>query len=109
MAEVSPLISILSAIEEKLNSAIADSNNHSKFNENINGIEELLKDLNSTILDKKEDYIFEQNEKELMKNILANISKIEKINKNKLSFFDSLNKYFYDNVDKWFNFFKRFQ
>ena len=38
--------------------------------------------------------------KELLKKIFSLIIKVEKINKNKLGFFDSLNKYFYDNVNK---------
>ena len=100
MAETSLLTPILSAIKAKLDSAIADSNNHSKFTDNINDIEELLKNLNSIILNKNEEYNFDANEKHLMKNILDNISRLEKMNKNKLSFFDSLNKYFYDNVNK---------
>ena len=100
MAETSSLTSILSAIKAKLDGAISDSNDHSKFTDNINGIEELLKNLNSIILNKNEDYNFDTNEKHLMKNILDNISRLEKMNNNKLSFFDSLNKYFYDNVNK---------
>ena len=100
MAETSSLTSILNAIKAKLDGAIADSNDHSKFKDNINGIEELLKNLNSIILNKNEDYNFDTNEKHLMKNILDNISRLEKMNNNKLSFFDSLNKYFYDNVNK---------
>ena len=100
MAETSSLTSILSAIKAKLDGAMAVSNDHSKFTDNINDIEELLKNLNSIILNKNEDYNFDTNEKHLMKNILDNISRLEKMNNNKLSFFDSLNKYFYDNVNK---------
>ena len=98
MAETASLTSILNAIKGKLDSALSDSNNHSEFTNNINAIEELIKNLNSTILNEK--YNFDENEKDLMKNILENISKLEKMNNNKLSFFDSLNKYFYDNVNK---------
>ena len=100
MAETSSLTPILSAIKAKLDSAIAGSSNHSKFTDNINDIEELLKNLNSVILNNNEKYNFDTNEKHLMKNILDNISRLEKMNKTKLSFFDSLNKYFYDNVNK---------
>ena len=100
MAETLSLTSILNAIKAKLDNAIADSDNHSQFTNNINDIEDLLKTLNSIILNKNEDYNFDTNEKYLMKNILDNISRLEKMNNNKLSFFDSLNKYFYDNVNK---------
>ena len=100
MAETSSLISILSTIKAKLDGAVSDSNNHSKFTDSINDIEELLKNLNSIILNKNEGHNFDENEKLLMKNILENISRLEKMNNNKLSFFDSLNKYFYDNVNK---------
>jgi len=100
MAETSSLTSILSAIKGKLDSVLSDSNHHSEFTNNINAIEELIKNLNSAILNKNEKYNFDENEKHLMKNILENISRLEKMNNNKLSFFDSLNKYFYDNVNK---------
>ena len=100
MAETASLTSILNAIKGKLDSALSDSNNHSEFTHNINAIEELIKNLNSTILNENEKHNFDENEKHLMKNILENISKLEKLNNNKLSFFDSLNKYFYDNVNK---------
>ena len=100
MAETSSLTSILSAIKTKLDSAIGASSNHSQFTQNINDIEELLKNFNSMILNKNEDYNFDANEKRLMKTILDNILKLEKMNKNKLSFFDSLNKYFYDKVNQ---------
>ena len=100
MAETSSLTSILNTIKGKLDSALSDSNNHSEFTNNINAIEELIKNLNSTILNENEKHNFDENEKHLMKNILENISKLEKLNNNKLSFFDSLNKYFYDNVNK---------
>ena len=79
MAETSSLISILSAIKAKLDDTIADSNNHSKFTDSINDIEELLKNLNSIILNKNEEHNFEANEKLLMKNILENISRLEKM------------------------------
>ena len=100
MAETLSLTSILNAIKTKLDSAIAVSDNQSQFTNNINDVEDLLKNLNSIILNKNEDYNFDTNEKNLMKNILDNISRLEKMNNNKLSFFDSLNKYFYDNVNK---------
>ena len=100
MAETLSLTSILNAIKAKLDSAIAVSDNQSQFTNNINDVEDLLKNLNSIILNKNEDYNFDTNEKHLMKNILDNISRLEKMNNNKLSFFDSLNKYFYDNVNK---------
>ena len=43
MAETSSLTSILNTIKGKLDSALADSNNHSEFTNNINAIEELIK------------------------------------------------------------------
>ena len=52
------------------------------------------------ILEEKNNKGFDQNEKDLMKKILASIIELEKINKNKLGFFDSLNNYFYDSINK---------
>ena len=52
------------------------------------------------ILEEKNNKGFDQNEKNLMKKILASIIELEKINKNKLGFFDSLNNYFYDSINK---------
>ena len=100
MANFSSLIEILSAIELKLNSALSASNDSIKYNNNIEQINSLLKLLNNYILDEKNNKDFDQNEKDLMKKILASIIELEKINKNKLGFFDSLNKYFYDSINK---------
>ena len=63
-------------------------------------INSLLKLLNNYILDEKNNKDFDQNEKDLMKKILASIVELEKINKNKLGFFDSLNSYLYDSINK---------
>ena len=100
MANFSSLIEILSAIELKLNIALSASNDSIKYNNNIEQINNLLKLLNDYILDEKNNKDFDQNEKDLMKKILASIIELEKINKNKLGFFDSLNKYFYDSINK---------
>ena len=100
MANFSSLIEILSAIELKLNSALSASNDSIKYNNDIEQINSLLKLLNNYILDEKNNKDFDQNEKDLMKKILASIIELEKINKNKLGFFDSLNKYFYDSINK---------
>ena len=100
MANFSSLIEILSAIELRLNSALADSKDTIKYNNNIEELNNLLKLLNNYILEKKNDKGFDQNEKNLMKKILASIIELEKINKNKLGFFDSLNNYFYDSINK---------
>ena len=100
MVKFSSLIGILSAIEEKLNSALSDSKNTLKFNKNISELEILLQTLNQFIINEKSDKEFSQNEKDLMKKVLNSIIELEKINKNKLGFFDSLNKYFYDNINK---------
>ena len=100
MANFSSLIEILSAIELKLNSALSASNDSIKYNNNIEQINSLLKLLNNYILDEKNNKDFDQNEKDLMKKILASIIELEKINKNKLGFFDSLNNYFYDSINK---------
>ena len=100
MANFSSLIEILSAIELKLNSALSDSKNSVKYNNNIEEVNNLLKLLNNYILDEKNSKDFDQNEKNLMKKILASIIELEKINKNKLGFFDSLNNYFYDSINK---------
>ena len=56
--------------------------------------------LNALIIEKNNEHQFTDEEKELLKKIFNLIIKVEKINKNKLGFFDSLNKYFYDNVNK---------
>ena len=100
MTNFSSLIEILSAIELKLNSALSASNDSIKYNNNIEQINSLLKLLNNYILDEKNNKDFDQNEKDLMKKILASIIELEKINKNKLGFFDSLNNYFYDSINK---------
>ena len=100
MANFSSLIEILSAIELKLNSALADSKDSVKYNNNIGEVNNLIKLLNNYILEEKNNKGFDQNEKNLMKKILASIIELEKINKNKLGFFDSLNNYFYDSINK---------
>ncbi len=100
MTEFTSLTSILSTIELKLNSAMSVSNDQKLFNENINEIENLLKKTNAFIIEKNNDHQFSDIEKELIKKIFDLIIKLEKINNNKLGFFDSLNKYFYDNIDK---------
>ena len=100
MTESSSLLSILSTIEFKLNGAMSVSNDQKLFNENINEIENLLKKTNVFIIEKNNDHQFSDIEKELIKKIFDLIIKLEKINNNKLGFFDSLNKYFYDNIDK---------
>ena len=100
MANFSSLIEILSAIELRLNSALSDSKDSIKYNNNIEELNNLLKLLNNYILEEKNNKSFDQNEKDLMKKILASIIELEKINKNKLGFFDSLNNYFYDSINK---------
>ena len=100
MANFSSLNEILSAIELRLNSALSDSKDSIKYNNNIEEVKNLLKLLNNFILEEKNNKGFDQNEKDLMKKILASIIELEKINKNKLGFFDSLNNYFYDNINK---------
>ena len=100
MSNFSSLIEILSAIELKLNSALSDSKDSNKFKKNIEELNNLLKLLNDFVLEEKNNRVFEQNEKDLMKKILSSIIELEKINKNKLGFFDSLNKYFYDSINK---------
>ena len=56
--------------------------------------------INALIIEKNNEHQFTDEEKELLKKIFNLIIKVEEINKNKLGFFDSLNKYFYDNVNK---------
>jgi len=100
MTNFSSLIEILSAIELRLNSALSDSKDSIKYNKKIEEVNNLLKLLNNFILEEKNNKDFDQNEKDLMKKILASIIELEKINKNKLGFFDSLNNYFYDSINK---------
>ena len=100
MTETLSLMSILSTIELKLNSALAVSNNPKNFNDQISELDKLLEALNALIIEKNNEHQFTDEEKELLKKIFNLIMKVEKINKNKLGFFDSLNKYFYDNVNK---------
>jgi len=100
MTETLSLISILSTIELKLNGALAVSKNPKNFNSQISELNKLLEALNALIIEKNNEHQFTDEEKELLKKILNLIIKVEKINKNKLGFFDSLNKYFYDNVNK---------
>ena len=100
MTETLSLISILSTVELKLNGALAVANNHKNFNDQISELDKLLKALNALIIEKNNEHKFTDEEKELLKKIFNLVIKVEKINKNKLGFFDSLNKYFYDNVNK---------
>ena len=100
MTETLSLISILSTIELKLNGALAVGNNPKNFNDQISELDKLLETLNALIIEKNNEHQFTDEEKELLKKIFNLIIKVEKINKNKLGFFDSLNKYFYDNVNK---------
>ena len=100
MTETLSLISILSTIELKLNGDLAVSNNPKNFNDQISELDKLLEALNALIIEKNNEHQFTDEEKELLKKIFNLIIKVEKINKNKLGFFDSLNKYFYDNVNK---------
>ena len=100
MTETLSLISILSTIELKLNGALAVSKNPKNFNDQISELDKLLEALNALIVEKNNEHQFTDEEKELLKKIFNLIIKVEKINKNKLGFFDSLNKYFYDNVNK---------
>ena len=100
MANFSSLNEILSAIELRLNSALSASKDSIKYNKKIEEVNNLLKLLNNFILEEKNNKDFDQNEKDLMKKILASIIELEKINKNKLGFFDSLNNYFYDSINK---------
>tara|TARA_B100001093_G_scaffold274283_2_gene262204 strand:- start:70 stop:372 length:303 start_codon:yes stop_codon:yes gene_type:complete len=100
MSDFSSLIEILSAIELKVNSALVVSKDTIKYNKNIEELNSLLKSLNDFVLEDKNNRDFDQSEKILMKKILESIIKLEKINKNKLGFFDSLNNYFYDKINK---------
>ena len=100
MSDFLSLEEILSAIEAKFISAISASNDSTLFNQEINNIDNLLKKLNSFLIEKKNEHILSEKEKELLKKIFNLIIKVEKLNKNKLGFFDSLNKYIYDNVNK---------
>ena len=100
MSDFSSLTEILSAIELKVNSALVVSKDTIKYNKNIEELNSLLKSLNDFVLEDKNNRDFDQSEKILMKKILESIIKLEKINKNKLGFFDSLNNYFYDNINK---------
>ena len=100
MTNSSSLIEILRAIELRLNSALADSKDSIKYNKNIEELNNLLKLLNNFILEDKNNKGFDQNEKDLMKKLLGSVIELEKINKNKLGFFDSLNNYFYDSMNK---------
>ena len=77
-----------------------DSKDSFNYNNNIEEVNNLIKLLNNYILEEKNNKGFDQNEKNLMKKILASIIELEKINKNKLGFFDSLNNYFYDSINK---------
>ena len=100
MSDFLSLEEILSAIEAKFISVLSISNDSTLFNQEINNIDNLLKKLNSFLIEKKNEHIFNEKEKELLKKIFNLIIKVEKLNKNKLGFFDSLNKYIYDNVNK---------
>ena len=100
MTNFSSLIEILRAIELRLNSALTDSKDSINYNKNIDELNNLLTLLNNFILEDKNNKGFDQNEKDLMKKLLGSVIELEKINKNKLGFFDSLNNYFYDSMNK---------
>ena len=103
MASFSSLIEILNAIENRLDSVLSDSKDTIKFNESIkslNELENLLKILNDFIINNNNEKGFNEDEKALMKKVLNSIIELEKINKNKLGFFDSLNSYLYDSINK---------
>jgi len=100
MSNFSSLEEVLGAIETRFNSALSVSKDPSEFSKEIKNIDNLLKDLNSLIIEKQNEHTFSENEKKRIKVIFSLITKIEKINNNKLGFFDSLNKYFYDNINK---------
>ena len=103
MASFSSLIEILNAIENRLDSVLSDSKDTIKFNESIkslNELENLLKILNDFIINNNNEKGFNEDEKALMKKVLNSIVELEKINKNKLGFFDSLNSYLYDSINK---------
>ena len=100
MTETSSFISILSTIELELNGALAVSNNTKHFNDHVGKLDKLLETLNAFVIEKNNEHKFSEEEKELLKKIFNLIIKVEELNKNKLGFFDSLNKYFYDNVNK---------
>ena len=103
MASFSSLIEILNVIENKLDSVLSVSKDTIKFNESIkslNELENLLKILNDFIINNNNEKGFNQDEKALMKKVLNSIIELEKINKNKLGFFDSLNSYLYDSINK---------
>ena len=100
MTETLSLISILSTIELELNGALAVSNNAKHFNDHVGKLDKLLETLNAFVIEKNNEHKFSEEEKELLKKIFNLIIKVEELNKNKLGFFDSLNKYFYDNVSK---------
>ena len=100
MTETSSLISILSTIELELNGALAVSNNPKHFNDYVGKLGKLLETLNAFLIEKNNEHKFSEEEKELLKKIFNLIIKVEELNKNKLGFFDSLSKYFYDNVNK---------
>ena len=103
MASFSSLIEILNAIEKRLDSVLSVSKDTIKFNESIkslNELENLLKILNDFIINNNNEKGFNQDEKALMKKVLNSIIELEKINKNKLGFFDSLNSYLYDSINK---------
>ena len=90
----------MDAIEIKFNSALSASNEPKQFNHEINNIDNLLLELNSLIIEKQNEHVLSEKEKNHIKKILDLIGKTQKINKNKMDFFESLNKYFYDNVNK---------
>ena len=103
MASFSSLLEILNAIQKRLDSVLSDSKDTIKFNESIkslNELENLLKILNDFIINNNNEKGFNQDEKALMKKVLNSIIELEKINKNKLGFFDSLNSYLYDSINK---------
>ena len=103
MASFSSLIEILNAIENRLDSVLSDSKDTIKFNESIkslNELENLLKILNDFIINNNNEKGFSEDEKALMKKVLNSIIELEKINKNKLGFFDSLNSYLFDSINK---------
>ena len=93
------LYQVLENIEIQLNNAISSSKNSTKFTNIISSLEEPLKLLNQLIISKADGLSFNETETLLIKKIILQIDNIEKKTNIKLEFFNSLNKYFYDNIE----------
>ena len=90
----------LKSIEDKFSRCInASKQKQTNFTDILISVESDLKNLNIALTSKNNNQNFSEQEKSLMNKIINHITQLEKTTNAKLTFFDSLNQHFQDNVD----------